>query len=104
RGVEFDHPEVNVLIDAQDRTNFPTPKVQRKSDEDPIQQVLNLAVKEFRIKDGFAHYGDQKIPIDMEARNLAAVFDYDFSGPRYHGTINMQQLVVKQGNRTPVSL
>ena len=104
RRVEFDHPEVNVLIDAQGRTNFPTPKVQRKSDEDPVQQILNLAVKEFRIKDGFAHYGDLKIPIDLEARNLAAVFDYDFRGPRYHGTINMQRLNVKQGNRTPVSL
>jgi translocation and assembly module TamB len=67
--LHVDGPEINVLVDKNGITNFPTPKISRTSVTDPVQQVLDLSVRDFQIKGGSVRYIDRKIPIELEGRN-----------------------------------
>jgi translocation and assembly module TamB len=98
-------PAVNLIVDEKGITNFPTPKVERpKSDKDPIQTVLDLAVGQFRLSGGSIHYSDRKIPMNVRGENLDVNLKYDFTGPRYAGTLNFERLRLDSGEIRPVTV
>jgi translocation and assembly module TamB len=100
--LDVDRPQVNLLVDANGITNLPEPKVKKTSDKDPIEQLLDLAVREVNIRNGELHYGDRKIPLDVRGRNLDAKLLYDFNGPSYQGTLTMQDVTASQATALPV--
>jgi translocation and assembly module TamB len=85
-------PEINIIVDQNGHTNFPEPKVKRASGKDPLQQLLALAIKRFNITGGLVHFDDHTIPLDVNGENLEARLGYDFTGPRYRGTLSFRQL------------
>ncbi len=101
--VDIQHPEINILVDANGHTNFPEPKMRRQS-KDPIQQILNLAVKRITIRNGFLHYSDRVIPIDLNGENLNAILDYDLKGPKYAGDLGFEKLTLNTDKTLPLAL
>ncbi|HET8549756.1 MAG TPA: translocation/assembly module TamB domain-containing protein, partial [Bryobacteraceae bacterium] len=99
-----DRPAVNLIVDEKGITNFPTPKVERKSDKDPIQTVLDLAVKDFRLNGGSIRYTDRKIPLNLQGENLEINLKYDFTGPRYAGTLNFERMRFASGEIRPMTV
>ena len=76
-----DAPQINILVDAEGKTNFPEPK--SKSTKDPIQQLLNLAIGRIDLKNGWVSFADRKVPLTLRGENLLARLDYDRGGPSY---------------------
>ncbi|HUS07032.1 MAG TPA: translocation/assembly module TamB domain-containing protein [Bryobacteraceae bacterium] len=99
----LDKPEINLLVDANGHTNFPEPKLKHASEKDPIETILDLAIKVFTINNGYLYYADQHIPLNVRGENLNAVFNYDVSGPRYAGKISMRQLHLNTSDILPLA-
>lgn len=91
--VNLDQPYVNILVGPDGKTNFPQPRIGRtQKDIDPIEQLLRLAVQKFTASEGWIHYGDRKLPLDVRGERLNMSLDYNFAGPRYQGTLAFRQL------------
>ncbi|MDZ4803094.1 MAG: translocation/assembly module TamB domain-containing protein [Bryobacteraceae bacterium] len=98
-----EQPRVNFLMDASGITNIPKPKVEKKSGKDPIQQILDLAIKEINLRNGEIHYGDRKLPLDVRGRYVNAKLFYDLNGPAYNGTLAIAEATVSGQTPLPVN-
>src|SRR4029434_6087404 len=59
-------PQLNLVVDESGVTNFPKPKVQRTSEKDPVEQLLDLAVQRITLRNGEIRYADKKLPLHIE--------------------------------------
>ncbi len=92
-----DKPQVNILVDAQGHTNFPTPQLQRSAKTDPIQLILDLKIKQIAINQGIVHFGDETTPLDVRGENFNSTLSYDVTGPRYRGAFDIDALHIESG-------
>ncbi len=86
-----DRPQVHVLFYSDGSTNVPGPRVKRR-DVNFVEQILKIAAHHFELRNGVAEVRDDRIPLDIRGDDLLAVFDYDFTGPRYRGHVSSRQL------------
>jgi translocation and assembly module TamB len=96
-------PQVNILIDAEGKTNFPEPNIKRAAGKNPIEQLVDLAIGRIDLNNGWAHYGDRKIPVDIQGENLRARLGYDVNGPSYRGSLAMNKLIVESEKTLPMA-
>jgi translocation and assembly module TamB len=89
--LEVEKPQVYVTVAPDGSTNVPTPKV-RRSKKDVVARFLDLKVQRFALRNGFAEYNSQRIPVDVQGSDLQATLTYEQAGPRYTGTISSRQL------------
>ena len=87
--LRVDRPQVNLLVDREGHTNVPAPKLPSGS-KDPMQTILDLAVKDFTLSNGSLHLADRRIPLDLRGENLEVHLAYDRLGPRYAGTVDAE--------------
>ncbi len=92
-------PKVNILVDANGQLNLPEPKLLRAGKVDPIQLILSLKIKRLIIEQGLVHFGDQSIPIDIRGENIHSDLSYDTTGPRYYGSLAMDDLRIESAKR-----
>lgn len=85
-------PQVNVTVNPDGSTNVPTPKAVSKTNKNFAEQLLDLKVRHFELRDGFADYNDQRTPIDIKGDRLQASVTYETKGPRYVAQISARQL------------
>ncbi len=90
--LQVDHPQVHVSVAADGSTNIPPPQKRRSGNF--AGQLLDLKVRHFVLKDGFAEYNSQRIPLDAEGDHLDASLVYDESGPSYRGGVSWRQVRV----------
>ena len=102
-GLYIDRPRLNLIIDETGITNLPRPKLQRATSRDPIETLLRLAVAEVRLRNGDLHYGDQRIALDVDGRELNASLAYNLNGPSYEGNVSMRQVVADAGPALPMT-
>lgn len=88
----MEKPQVYVTVAPDGSTNIPNPRVQRRSDKNFAEQLLDLKVNHFELHDGFAEYNSQRIPIDVTGDRLQASFVYETAGPRYVGAVSARQV------------
>lgn len=92
-------PKVNILVDANGRLNLPEPKLPRSGKTDPIQLILSLKIKRLTVEQGLVHFGNQSIPLDIRGENVHTDLSYDTTGPRYHGSLAMDDLRIESAKR-----
>lgn len=102
--VAVEAPQVNILVDAAGKTNFPTPKVRSTSEKDPIERLLDLSIARIDLKNGWLQYDDRKIPLTLHGENLKAQLDYFLSGPSYRGSLAMNKLTIASGKTEPIAV
>ncbi len=96
-------PEANVLVFADGKTNIPTPKPTTKpSSKSGLQTIVELAVKRFELTNGALHYLSQSIPLDVRGENLRVGLLYDTRSPAYEGSLQLDPIVARSGNRAPL--
>ena len=96
--IEIVRPRVTVTVDAEGRTNLPTPVVPRApSGRGPVEEFLRLAVDTFVIRDGEFSYDAKKYRFSASGKNLRANLDYDGKGPVYRGTVSSDAVEVQAG-------
>ncbi len=100
--LKVEEPQVIVIVFPDGRTNLPEPK--RRSDKDPIQTVLDLAIKRFEINNGTIDFASKKTPLNARGENLRALFVYELLGSRYKGDISIRPVHLQTGQDRPVPL
>ena len=98
-----DSPQINILVDAEGKTNFPEPKTKRSpSGKSPVERLVDLAVTKIDLKSGWLRYADRKIPLEVQGENLQAHLDYDIRGPSYRGALSMNKVNLESGKTLPI--
>jgi translocation and assembly module TamB len=98
-----DSPQINILVDAEGKTNFPEPKTKRSpSGKSPVERLVDLAVTKIELKSGWLRYADRKIPLEVQGENLQAHLDYDIRGPSYRGALSMNKVNLESGKTLPI--
>jgi translocation and assembly module TamB len=102
--VVVDAPQINILVDAEGKTNFPEPKVKRSpSGKNPVERLVDLAIAKIDLKNGWLRYADRKIPISFQGENLQAHLDYNLRDPSYRGALSMTKVVLESGKTLPMA-
>ena len=93
-------PSATILVFPNGQTNIPKPKT--KSSGNGLTTVVNLAIRDFEIRDGSVQYLDQKIPFSARGQNLRAQLNYNSAKPSYQGRVSMDPLYLASGTRPPL--
>ncbi len=99
--LEVESPRVNILVDAQGRTNIPS-RPDRPRDKAPVETFLDLAVSEYAIRGGEFRYADRRTPLDIEGRDLELSMAFDRMAHAYDGRFETAQLRVAQPLAIPI--
>src|SRR5262249_36256198 len=97
-------PRVNVMVRPDGTTNIPKPKPTPPSQTSGLETVVNLAVKEFRITNGYIRLLDQDANFSGQGQNLRALLNYRPIPESYVGTLSFDPLVVRSGRRVPLDM
>ncbi|MGA3293870.1 MAG: translocation/assembly module TamB domain-containing protein [Candidatus Acidiferrales bacterium] len=99
-----ERPEVAVRVDANGRSNVPSPKVH--ASKRPWQQTLfQLQIGDLELRDGSASYNNQRIPLTAAGRNFEFVLHYEApanAGDLYAGSFQWQQVELAAQRYRPV--
>lgn len=79
----LDHPVVHLIVYPDGSTNQPEPKVARAPSGSPVETIFSMSVNQFSVRRGEFLWNDQKVPFDIDARNLAADATYSFLRRRF---------------------
>ncbi len=78
--LDVEKPQIYVTVAPDGSTNVPTPKIPR-SKQNFAEQLLDLKVRHFALRNGFAEYNSQRVPLDVQGNALQATLGYDPPGP-----------------------
>ncbi len=100
-----DQPAVNLIVYPDGHTNVPSPKVQQPaSNTTALEEIVNLAIRKFDIRNGAVQFGEQKSNFDAHGENLRAQLSYNIVNATYDGQVSMAPLHVSQNGRPPLDL
>ena len=96
-------PQINILVDAQGKTNFPEPRTNRSpAGKNPVERLVDLAVARIDLKEGWLRYGDRKIPLKIQGDHLQAHLDYDARDVSYRGALSISKVNLESGKTLPI--
>ncbi len=93
KDLSLDHPVVHLIVNPDGTTNAPEPRV--RSNATPVQQLFDLAIARFDLRNGLLLVNDQALPLDFAADDVTAVMTYDRHGSRYDGTVQAGKMDAK---------
>ena len=96
----FDHvvlerPVVHVDFYSDGSTNIPGRRASAMRPGSVIERLLALSINHFEVRHGQVIWGDQSIPLDLDARDTSLQMDYSFLGRRYDGRLLLGQVETK---------
>ncbi len=101
--LNVDHPQMNVMVLADGRTNIPTPRQKSTSDESALKTVIDLAVERFELTNGVLALESRTQQLSLRGNDFHAQLAYNTSGRSYQGQLSLQPLYVASGRNTPVT-
>ncbi len=87
RSLVLEHPVVHVIAYPDGATNVPVPKVTLSLDQGPLQQLISLSVSHIEVQRGELLWEDRKIPLDLDARDLALLLNYSLLRRQYEAHV-----------------
>jgi translocation and assembly module TamB len=97
----LDRLQANVIVYPDGHTNIPSPR--RKSNNSPLETVVDLAIGRFDLTNGVITFAAQKHELNVRANNLLAQFSYNILSREYRGNVSLQPIYVVAGRNTPVN-
>lgn len=91
RALELARPEIHVIVFQDGSTNLPAPR-RRPARKSAVQQILDLAVDDFRIEDGQLIFQERRIPIRVRAEHFRTWWTFNFARPEYDGSFSAERL------------
>ncbi len=82
-----DKPEVHIYVGSDGSTNIPEPRVPRKPDGAPLEELFRLKIGRLEARDGLFEFDSKSTPFSTVARGLQAKLTYDKRKPRYLVTL-----------------
>jgi len=87
-GLFVEKPRIRIVVFPDGSTNIPGPKVRNPQAPSPFERFVSLSVRQFRLRNGTFEYDNKRVPIDLQAENLAVEFGWERDGPRYRGNVS----------------
>jgi len=88
----IDQPKVNLLVDANGKTNVPEPKIKLEAASDPLEQIIRLAIERVEIRDGLFVYNSRAIPLNVRSNDLKLSMRYERASESYVGDLTTKSL------------
>lgn len=98
-----EHPRANILVAPDGSTNLPSPKTP-KSGKDPVQTLIDLAVGELQLRDGFIDYDSRRLPLDLSGSDLNVKLAYDARAPQYNGSVRFEAVRIQPPSMEPLEV
>ena len=97
--LEVDQPQAYLRLAPDGTTNLPHPKTpQPPSNKNPLQTVVDLAIRRVALNDGLLQFADRKTPFNLRGENLHAIFVYHSANPSYTGSISLNPAYLRSAN------
>lgn len=90
------HPQLNLIVDKDGRTNQPVPK--HRSTTPVTDSLLDLKAKHAELTHGMAWINDQAVPFELAAEDLAVAVQYVAKTDQYQSQIALTDLRTKMAN------
>ncbi|MBV8820897.1 MAG: hypothetical protein JO022_21230, partial [Acidobacteriaceae bacterium] len=94
RFLHVDVPAVHVSMTADGHTNIPEPRLLQSPTKNLMQDILNLRIQDFRLRNGSAEYNSFRVPLNVSARNVEARFGFDSRSLSYAGRVASREMVL----------
>ena len=99
-----EHPQANVMVFPDGRTNVPNPRIKRGNDRNGLQTLVDLAIGRFTINSGSIDFAQQKAYFQASGENLQARLDYAMVAQRYRGQVSMSPLYFQSGHNPRLNI
>jgi len=81
--LDLEHPVIHLIVYPDGSTNQPEPKFPRSSSNSPIETIFSLSINQFSVRRGEFIWNNEKVPFDLDTRNLTADMTYSFLRRRF---------------------
>ncbi|MBV8897077.1 MAG: translocation/assembly module TamB domain-containing protein, partial [Acidobacteriaceae bacterium] len=81
--IVVDRPEVYILVRDDGSANIPAPEMRQQSPQQTMQQLLNLRLRHFELRNGTLRTTLQQIPLNARADDTYLLLTYNRSAPSY---------------------
>jgi translocation and assembly module TamB len=100
--VAIDHFVLHLMVYPDGTTNQPPPQPGAPSNEAPTQNLFDLAVKQIAVRQGTLMLDQERIPFDMDGKNISAGMNYVPSQKAYDGHLDFTPLTIAYRNAAPM--
>ncbi len=90
------HPQFNLIVDRDGRTNQPVPK--HPSTTPVADSLLDLKAKHVELTHGMAWVNDKAVPFELAAQDLAIAVQYVAKTDQYQSQISLADLQTKMAD------
>jgi translocation and assembly module TamB len=97
RSLQIEKPQIALLVHPDGTTNIPPPRF--ADDRTLPEQILDLAIGRFELRNGTFALNAQKYPLDVRGEQFNLQARYDRAGRRYAGTVSSSQVAVASSRR-----
>ncbi len=101
--ITLEHPVVHLIVYPDGSTNQPALKVQRTSNETPVEQLFSLSINRLNVRGGELLWNDERIPFDLNVADLSAQMVYSFLRGRYESNVSLGKVDTKFRDFRPFS-
>ena len=102
--VTLEKPQVYVAVAPDGNTNVPSPKITGRSGKNFIEQLLDLKVRHFELRDGSLEYNFERTPFDIQGDHLQVSLAYESAAHRFVGAIQSRPMRISSSRlQSPVT-
>jgi translocation and assembly module TamB len=93
--LDVDSPQVHLIVYPDGHTNVPSPKIKPPNNTTVLQDLVDLAIHKFDIRNGALNFANRKINFSAHGENLVTQLSFDTLKQSYDGQISVNPLVVQ---------
>ena len=90
------------MIYPDGTTNQPSPQPVTPSEEAPSQDLFDLAIKQIAVRQGTLMLDQDRIPFDLDGKDISAGMNYVPSQKAYDGHLDFTPLMIAYRNAAPM--
>ena len=91
----LEHPVVHVMVYPDGSTNLPQPKISRPSEKGPLEQLFALSVSHIEVRGGELLWEQNRIPVDLDARDVSLALRYSFLRQHYETRVALGRVTTR---------
>ncbi len=101
RYLQVDRPVIHLVVNPDGTTNQPTPKAAQAQAGGGVHPLFALEADRVEVRDGELLINDQRVPLDISARQVQAQIAYAAGAQRYDGTVTAGSVRLAYGDYKP---
>jgi translocation and assembly module TamB len=98
----IDHFVLHLMIYPDGTTNQPSPQPGTVSEKAPTQDLFDLAIKQIAVRQGTLMLDQERIPFDLDGKDIYAGMNYVPSQKAYDGHLDFTPLTITYRNAAPM--